>query len=145
MADLERAAHVEFAAAIPELGARQGPLLTFPLFAPVNLTREYAGRSSRTSDVLTAGPSVVDERRTIHLPPGAQAVDLPPPVTIDSPFLSVDLGFVRQGADVVAHRVLTVKTDRVPLARYPAFRDVCQRVDEALARRATVRLPAGGP
>jgi hypothetical protein len=144
MNDVDHPAHVEYDAVVPTIGTLQGSTLLLPLLAPLNLTREYASRSARTSDVLVSGPLTVDERRTIRLPAGATVVDLPSGTRIDTPFVRLELTVERQGGTIVVHRVLTYPVDRVPLAQYNAFREACQRIDDALGRRATIQL-AGSP
>lgn len=145
MHDVDHAAHVEYDATIPSVGTRQGNHLLFSLLPPANLTREYAERSSRTSDVMIAGPVTVEERRTIRLPAGATIVDLPSSTRVDSPFVRLQFDVERQSNAIVVRRVLTYLVDRVPVAHYPAFRSVCQRIDDVLARRATIQLSVSSP
>ncbi len=141
----EQPARFEFDASIPQLAVRQGDGWLLPLFAPLNLTREYAERSTRTTDVLIEGPIAMDERRTIRLPPGATLQDVPAPIRIDSPFVRMEVQIERQGTTLSLHRTITYLTNRVPVAQYTAFRETCQRIDEALGRRATLQLPSAQP
>jgi transglutaminase-like putative cysteine protease len=142
--DVQRAAQIEYEATVPTLGTRQGSTLLLPLVPSPNLTREYASRSVRASDVIISGPLTVEERRTIRLPAGATVSALPPAAQIDTPFLRLQFEAERQGNTIVVNRVLTYKVDRVPVAQYAVFRDACQRIDDALGRRATIQL-AGAP
>jgi hypothetical protein len=54
--------------------------------------------------------------------------------------VSLDLTVERQPGGFVVHRTLSYRVDRVPLAHYSEFRDACQRIDDAIGRRATVRM-----
>ncbi len=141
MNDVDHPAHFEYTAAIPNFATRQGNTLMFSATAALNLTREFAGRSTRTSDVMIGGTITTDERRTFRFAPGVTLGDVPPDARIDSPFITLELTFERQGATLVVHRVVRTLVDRVPAAQYAAFRDVCQRIDDALSRRVTLRLP----
>jgi tetratricopeptide (TPR) repeat protein len=141
LGQVERPAHLEYDATVPAYATRQGQSLLFAPTSPLSLTRQLAQRSTRTSDVMIGSTMTTDETRTIHLPSGAQFVDVPENVTVNSPLISMELTYQRQPGVLIAHRVIRTQVDRVPAAQYTAFRDICQRIDDAVNRRVTVRLP----
>lgn len=141
MTDVDHPAHFEYTAAMPVFATRQASTLLFIPTAAINLTREFGGRSSRTSDVMIGGTITTDEHRTFRFSPGVSLGEVPAAAHIDSPFVTLDLTFEHQGAGLAVHRVVRTRVDRVAVAQYAAFREVCQRIDDALSRRVTLRLP----
>lgn len=138
--DLEIPARVEYTASVPAFGVLQGGAMSVRLVNPVNLTRRYAPRSTRTADVIVGVPSRYDETREVRLPPGASVTDLPPAVELDGPFGRFEYHVENHQNSLQIRRVLTLLRDRVTPAQYPAWRQFCQSVDQALERRVTVRL-----
>jgi hypothetical protein len=142
--DVDQPARIEYDADIPSIGTRQGDTLRFTPTPQPELTTEYAERSTRTSDVMLPGPLLVHERRVIRLPPGTIVSELPPAAHISTQWVSLEYTLQHTGTTITVDRTLTYHVDRVALRDYPSFRDACQRIDEALGRRVTARIPAGG-
>lgn len=141
LTDIEAPARLEYEATVVRVGTRQGDDLLVAPAPPLDLARRYASRSTRTHDLVVGVPSQVQEARTLRLPSGATATDLPPPVLLESPFGRFELRVEAAGNTLRVHRALTLSRDRVAPADYAAFRAFCQGVDDALARRITVHLP----
>ncbi|MFO0609873.1 MAG: DUF3857 domain-containing protein [Polyangiales bacterium] len=139
---VDEPARVEYEAAIPVFGTRQGDSLLFAPVIPMNLARSWAARSSRTRDVVLGTPSTWDETRTIRLPAGATVAETPPAARIESPFGRLEYTIEANGSELRVRRVLVLSRDRVTPQEYAAFRTFAQQVDDALARRVTVRMPA---
>jgi transglutaminase-like putative cysteine protease/tetratricopeptide (TPR) repeat protein len=142
--NVDQPARIEYEAEIPALGTRQGDVLRFALTAPVELATNYAERSSRTSDVMLPGPLSTRERRTVRLPPGVTVVDLPPAASVRTPWVALEYTLAHTGASITVERSLSYLVNRVPVAQYGAFREACQRIDEAISRRISIRLPSAG-
>ncbi|MBI5517571.1 MAG: DUF3857 domain-containing protein [Deltaproteobacteria bacterium] len=140
LTDIEQPARYSFDATVPRFGTREGRTWLFPPTAPLDLTRRFATRSARTHDLVPGIPSRSEQTRTIQLPAGAQATDLPPATHLESPFGRLDFTVEAQGQTLTVRRVFVRTRDRIPAQEYPAFRAFCQAVDEALQRRVTVRL-----
>ena len=141
LAEIERPARGDYDAQVPILGTRQGSELLVSPFNALNLTREYAGQATRINDVMVPGPATSDERRTLRLPAGATFAAVPDAVHLDTPLVQFDLEYERQGAGtLVVHQRYVLKTHRVAVAQYAAWREACQRVDEAQNRRITIHL-----
>ncbi|MEZ4393765.1 MAG: DUF3857 domain-containing protein [Polyangiales bacterium] len=143
LTDVEADARFEYDARLPQLGTRQGADMLLHGAAPMDLSRRYAARTNRRYDLVLGVPSTLDETRRVTLPAGASAVDVPPAVEIDNEFGRFEYRVTASGSTLLVRRVLTLRRDRVTPQEYPAFRAFCSAVDEALARRVTVRLPGG--
>jgi hypothetical protein len=142
--DVDQPARLDYDAELPSIGTRQGDVLRFSPTPNPELTSQFAERSSRTSDVMLPGPLSAHDRRTIRLPAGSTVTEVPPAATIRTAFVSLEYTVQHTGTTVSVERSLTYHVDRVPLAEYQAFRDACQRIDEALGRRISVRIPSAG-
>ena len=142
LTDVERPAEFSYDAAAPTFGTRQGDTVLFAAVAPVDIARRLGARSTRRHDVVIGVPSTFDETRTIRLPPGATVVDLPPAAHLTSPFGSLNFTVEQRPGALLVRRVMVLARDRVTPQEYPAFRAFVQSVDDALARRVTVRVAA---
>lgn len=142
--DVDQPARLEYEAEIPAVGTRQGETLRFAPTPSPQLTSEYGERSSRVSDVMLPGPLTVHDHRTVRLPAGSAVSELPPAASIRTQWVSLEYTLQHAGTTITVDRTLTYHVDRVSVRDYQAFRDACQRIDEALGRRVTVRLPAQG-
>lgn len=141
LTDVEQAARFEYEATVPSIGTRQGPNLLFSAVSPLDLTRQYATRSHRTLDLIVGVPSTLDETRTIRLPPGATVSELPPPARIESPFGRLEFTVENRQGTLAVRRVVVLARDRITTQEYSDFRAFAQSVDDALARRVTLRMP----
>ncbi len=143
--DVERPVHLTYEATIPTIGTRQGDSTLLYGASPINLTRRFATRSSRAHDLVLGVPSTVEETRTIRLPPGGTVVEVPPPVRLEGPFGRFEYAITAQGSTLTVRRVTVLSRDRVHPNEYGAFREFCQAVDDAVARRMVLRLPGARP
>jgi tetratricopeptide (TPR) repeat protein len=142
--NVDQPARIEYEAELPAIGTRQGDVLRFSPTPSPQLTAEYAERSTRSSDVMVPGPLTMHDRRTVRLPPGSQVSEVPPSARVRTAWVSLEYSVQHAGTTISVERSLTWHVDRVPVAEYPAFREACARIDDALSRRLTVRLPTAG-
>ncbi len=142
--DVDQPARLDYEAEIPSIGTNQGNVLRLSPTPSPELTSEYAERSSRTSDVMLPGPLSVHDRRTIRLPAGSTVSEVPGAASVRTAWVSLEYTVQHSGTTLTIDRTLTYHVDRVPVGEYQAFRDACARIDEALGRRVTVRLPGAG-
>lgn len=143
LGDVDAPARLDYEAEIPSIGTTQGNVLRIAPTPNPELTSEYAERSSRTSDVMLPGPLSVHDRRTIRFPAGSTVSEVPAAASVRTAWVSLEYTVQHSGTTLNVERTLTYHVDRVPVGEYQAFRDACARIDEALARRVTVRLAAG--
>ena len=142
--DVERPVRLTYEATVPTIGTRQGDTVLLYGASPVQLTRRFATRSTRAHDLVLGVPSMVEETRTIRLPAGASVLEVPPPVRLEGPFGRFEYAITAQGASLSVRRVTVLSRDRVHPNEYGAFREFCQAVDDAVARRIVLRLPQAG-
>ncbi len=142
--DVERPVQLSYEATVPTIGTRQGDTVLLYGASPVQLTRRFATRSTRAHDLVLGVPSMVDETRTIRLPAGASVLEVPPPVRLEGPFGRFEYSITQQGGGLLVRRVTVLTRDRVHPDEYGAFREFCQAVDDAVARRIVLRLPLAG-
>jgi len=135
-------ARFEYEAMLPMFGTRQGASLFFAPVTPMNLTRTWAARSARTRDLMLGTPSTWEETRTIRLPAGATVREIPAAARIVSPFGRLEYTVTSSDQGLRVHRLFVLARDRIPPADYAAFRAFTQQVDDALARRVVVQMPA---
>lgn len=143
--DVERPVRLTYEATVPTIGTRQGDSTLLYGASPIHLTRRFATRSSRTHDLVLGVPSTVEETRTIRLPAGGSVAEVPPPVTLEGPFGRFEYAITAQGTTLTVRRVTVLARDRVRPDEYGAFREFCQAVDDAIARRVVLRLPGARP
>jgi hypothetical protein len=91
---------------------------------------------------MLPGPLAVHDRRVVRLPAGSTVSELPPAASVRTAWVSLEYTVQHTGTTITVERTLTYHVDRVAVRDYQAFRDACQRIDEALGRRVTARLPA---
>ncbi len=140
--DFEQPVRLTYEATVPTIGTRQGDTVLLYGASPVQLTRRFATRSTRSTDLVLGVPSLVEETRSIRLPAGAIVVEVPPAVRLEGPFGRFEYVITAQGASLSVRRVTVLARDRVHPDEYVAFREFCQAVDDAVARRIVLRLPA---
>ncbi len=129
-----RPVEVEAEARVPHLAQRAESTLEVPMWAGESLLEAFAS-SPRRHHALELVP-----RRTLHrtlrIRPesGLRVRALPRqgrPVRIDSPFGRFEARFQREGDVVVMNLQITLEAERVPVERYPAFRDWLRAVEHA--------------
>jgi hypothetical protein len=88
--------------------------------------------------VWAENPELVDERITIHPPPGYEIAELPAPAQATSPAASYGLEVKADGGAVVARRTLQMRLGRYPTDLYGKIRGVMRAF--ASARQQVVVL-----
>ncbi|MDP3274248.1 MAG: DUF3857 domain-containing protein [Deltaproteobacteria bacterium] len=140
--NVDEPARFDYVSEMPAVGTRQGDILRFRPMASPELTSQYAERTSRSSDVMVPGPMRVHERRVIRLPAGSTVTELPAAASLRGPSVSLEYTLSHTGNTVTVERTETWHTHRVSVRDYAVFREQCQRIDDALGRRMSIRLPA---
>jgi len=136
--DVEKPITLEVKAKAAVAARKEGDTLSVPASASVNLLGSLASLSVRKTPLLVGGLSSSQEERVIKLPPGMKVRSLPTNASIDGPFGTVILDVKQEGSKVVVKSQLALKMPRIPPAQYPAFRDFCQKADDALTQRVIV-------
>ncbi|MEM8709363.1 MAG: DUF3857 domain-containing protein [Planctomycetota bacterium] len=145
--NLTRPLRVTFRAELERVGRATSSGRELPTtFAPFRLVQGIASETERTTDVLLDVPWSSVRTIEYRLPEGASIAHVPAPISVDHP----DLGYERTvsvaapnegsgGAQVVTiEERMELRTHRVPVERYRAFRESARRIDAA--QRETVAI-----
>jgi tetratricopeptide (TPR) repeat protein len=130
---------IEFEATVPNFALAHEGDLQFAVLPSHNLFKNFASLSKRDFDVVVGHPRVFVDTYTYQAPPGREFVDVPPRLEMgkrgDPYWFSFDVNL-----DTPSRLVLTAELGfneyRVGVQGYGAFRDFCQKVDDAMGQRA---------
>ena len=117
---------------------REGDALSLPVAASLDLARTVGSLSSRQTDVVVGALTTSDEERVIKLPPGMKVRRMPAPIKLTTPVGFVELEVSNEGSKVVVKSKLAITKSRIAPSEYAAFRDFCQKADDALSQRLVI-------
>lgn len=117
---------------------REGDALSVPVASSLDLVRTVASLSSRRTDVVVGGLTSSEEERTIRVPAGMKVKRLPVNAKVTSPVGYVEVAVESEGNKVVIKSKLAITKSRITPGEYAAFRDFCQKADDALSQRLVV-------
>jgi hypothetical protein len=136
--DVEKPITLELKAKAAVAARKEGDSLSVPAAASLDLVSTLGTLSARKNPLVVGGLSSSQEERTIKLPAGMKVRSIPTDVSLDTPFGTVVLEAKQEGAKVVVKSQLALKKQRVAPSEYAAFRDFCQKADDALSQRVVV-------
>ncbi|MFH0910346.1 MAG: DUF3857 domain-containing protein [Planctomycetota bacterium] len=120
-----------FRMAVPEMAVLDaGGRKVKPILMPQGLSRLVA-QTERKHDLMLDLKRYHRVRATVELPAGAAPASLPATVDIDKPFASFRRTVSTEGSRVTIEMETRIKTRRLALADYAAFREFCHAVDSA--------------
>src|SRR5262249_166503 len=122
----------------PAAARREGDGISIPVANSLDLVRSVASLSSRQNDVIVGALTSSEEERTIRLPAGTKVRRLPTAAKVTSNFGSAEIAVSSESNKVVITRKLALSKSRIAPSEYAAFRDFCQKVDDALSQRLVV-------
>jgi Domain of Unknown Function with PDB structure (DUF3858) len=99
----------------------------------------FAADPIRRHDVSLPVPSGVDETVIYELPPGHSVQSLPEPIQLQTEFGTYERVYEQEGHTLRARRVLRVRTNRIPVERYEAFRSFLGDIERAERERPVLR------
>ena len=141
---LDQPIELQATADVDTLATRQGgDLLLKDAFVRSNLLA-LTSELQRRSPLLLGAPSTDRQLVRYRLPAGFRPAAIPAPVQLDTSFGSFSLQWSRQGDELVARRELVLKSPRVQVADYGAFRDFAAAVKAADDQRVVARTQEGG-
>jgi len=103
----------------------------------------WATKSERKYDVVLPVPSGTEESIEYTIPEGWSVKNTPPEVSLESEFGTYVKRYELRGNVLAVTRKLVVKTQRIPVEKYQAWRAFANEVDRADEERAI--LGKGGP
>ena len=134
---------VDFRMSIPRFAeAMPGQLRFLPFGTGRSYTQSYASLAERRFDLVMHGPWVNSFTFRYTLPQGYSVAELPPAHQEETPFGRVRLGFRQEGNQLICDGEVALTAARVKADDYAAFRSFLGRVDQAFARKVTLRGPA---
>lgn len=136
--DIEKPIRISVKGRAPAAARREGDGLSIPVANSLDLVRSVASLSSRQNDVVVGALSSSEEERTIRLPAGAKVRRLPTAAKVTSNFGSAEIEVSNESNKVVIKSKLALSKSRITPGEYAAFRDFCQKVDDALSQRLVV-------
>ncbi|MBO6934678.1 MAG: DUF3857 domain-containing protein [Deltaproteobacteria bacterium] len=135
---LEQPVRYRYAAEVPQLAQRDGESLRMAPSVLEDLTRAMARAPRRRHPLDLGGTSSYLEERTVQLPNGMRAGDVPTGGTAESPFGKLVMTVEQSGRQVQTRTEFEIRRDRVTAEEYPAFRRWVQEADQILRQRLTV-------
>ena len=136
--DFRAPSRYEWQGRAPQLAQRSGTRLLVPPSTIGNLVPALARAPTRRHALELGSPRTYVEQRNVRLPAGATLEPLPSGGEVDSPFAKLTVRYERQGDVVRVRTEWIMRTDRVSVADYPAFRSFVERADALLRERITI-------
>jgi tetratricopeptide (TPR) repeat protein/transglutaminase-like putative cysteine protease len=134
---------VDFRMTIPRFAeAMPGQLRFLPFGTGRSYTQSYASLAARRFDLVMNGPWANSFTFRYTLPPGYSVAELPSNQQEETPFGRLRLTFRQEGHQLICDGEVAITAARVEADDYAAFRAFLGRVDQAFARKVTLRGPA---
>jgi len=140
LTDLEQPVSYSYHGRVPDfLTAEADGTLSFKLqLTPHELTQSYAALAEREHDVVLYFAWTSHKTIRYVLPEGATAVDLPEPFEFDTPHLACSITCAAEDGAVVVTSTLVMKSARIPIDEYAAFREACRTIDDKQSERIRI-------
>lgn len=128
---------------LPTVAARAGTRLRLPLNVLSRWEAPRADSARRAPLWLTESITYLDSV-TVRLPPGARAEDVPPPLTLTTPFgsLRVATTVAPDGTALLYRRELRTTAGRFPASEWPAYVAFTEQIARADRQQATLLVEA---
>ena len=138
--DLERDVTYSYRGRLPDfLTEEPDETVSFKLLlAAHELTKKYAALAEREHDVVFSFPWTSKKTVRYVLPEGATVVELPEPLEVETAHLGCTLTCAEEDGAVVVECTVVMKTVRIPVEEYAAFRETCRTIDEKQSERIRI-------
>jgi len=135
--EADASVHLAFAGRAKSFARREGDAWSAAIVPPPRLVARIASPPTRALPLVLGPPSSLQEQRTVHLPAGATAREVPRSQKVVSPFGRLELTVETRGLTYVVRTDLRLEVARIAPKDYPDFRKFCADVDAALSQRLT--------
>jgi transglutaminase-like putative cysteine protease/Flp pilus assembly protein TadD len=137
--DLDKPVRFTFRARVPQLGRWDGDELRLALCSIADLIQAFAPAAERHYPLDLRGTSSYIEARTVQIPSGMRATDVPSGGEVRSEFGRLRIRFRVVGRQLISETDFELTRDRVSPEQYPAFRRWVEAADQLLRQRVTIR------
>jgi len=141
LSKLEADAHYDYSAAVEQYGVYEDGVRRIPLaLFKHHVANTYAALAERKEGLRIE--YAWQTRNTVRyvLPESATIRQLPEGVSIDTPLLAFEQVVRRTDDGFETDDTITLKTDVIDVADYPAFREACLEIDRALGRVVEIEV-----
>ena len=140
LTDLEQPVSYTYKGRVPDLLTDEGGgIASFKmLLAPQDLAKEYAPLAEREHDVVIPFPWTITKTMRYVLPDGATVDDLPDPLELETKHIDASITSTAAAGEVVVESTVTLKSTRIPVDEYSAFREACRTIDEKQSERIRI-------
>lgn len=135
---LERPVRYRYTAEVPQLAQRDGDSLRLGASVLDDLTRAMARQPSRRYPLDLGELTTYTEERTVHLPQGMRATQVPRGGVAESPFGRLSVSIESSARQVQARTEFELRRDVVSPEDYPAFRQWVTEADQILRQQLRV-------
>jgi transglutaminase-like putative cysteine protease len=139
LSDLEEPVRYSYRIQVPQLARWDGDELRLEPSVLHDLVQDMARLPKRRHTLDLHGTRTYIEERSVRLPPGMLASDVPAGGEASSAFGRLKLDFKHDGGTVTARTEFAVTRDRVAPSEYPAFRRWVEAADQLLKQRIGIR------
>jgi hypothetical protein len=131
---LSESAGVEYTLEVPGRVRREDGTLRINMIWPSAMARTLAQETTRHYDLVLWSLWAGESSFSLALPPGSTVKTVPAPLALDNDLIQYDLRCTPSGASVACQRRLIFKRREIPKERYPEWRELCTRIDQAEAQ-----------
>jgi cellulose synthase operon protein C len=139
LTDLEQPVRYSYRIKVPQLARWDGDELRLSASTLSDLVQDMARLPKRRHPLDLQGTRTYVEERSVTLPSGMIAAELPQGGEASSEFGRLALRFSHDDRKVVVHTEFAVTRDRVAPDEYPAFRRWIEAADQLLKQRIGIR------
>lgn len=137
--DLDQPVRFTFRARVPQFGRWDGDELRLAHCSIHDLIQALAPAAQRRYPLDLRGTSSYVEERTVQIPAGMRATDVPTGGEVRSEFGRLRIRFRASGRQLVSQTDFEMTRDRISPEQYPAFRRWVEAADLLLRQRVTIR------
>jgi tetratricopeptide (TPR) repeat protein len=133
--DLEKPVRLEYEGAVPSMADEDGGVLRLGPTVLDDLVENMARAESRQHPLDLGRTRLYVEDRTVRVPTGMKALDVPEGGAAESEFGRLEVDIETDGQKVRAHTEFELRKTRISPENYSAFREWIQQADSLLRGR----------